>query len=151
MELVAVINERLAMLAMMKNEGSRGRGWANHEKGPNGVVEEDDGGGHEHGEADDFVQLKDAALALEQHGGVRMVRGARRVGGLPCRLKNCRPLPRKCSNGCMLFKVLLKISRSSSESGRGRGFVLCAGKRSVGSWRLRGLREGVHVVRTGLW
>ncbi len=28
-----------------------------HEKSPDGVVEEDDGGGHEHGEADEFVEL----------------------------------------------------------------------------------------------
>jgi hypothetical protein len=27
------------------------------EKGPGGVIEEDDGGGHEHGESDEFVQL----------------------------------------------------------------------------------------------
>jgi hypothetical protein len=27
------------------------------EKGPGGVIEEHDGGGHEHGESDEFVQL----------------------------------------------------------------------------------------------
>ena len=29
-----------------------------HEKCPDGVVEEDNGGGHEHGEAYEFVELK---------------------------------------------------------------------------------------------
>lgn len=28
-----------------------------HEEGPDGVVEEDDGGGHQHGEADELVEL----------------------------------------------------------------------------------------------
>jgi hypothetical protein len=33
------------------------RQWAYHQQGPDGVVEEDDGRGHEHGEADEFVEL----------------------------------------------------------------------------------------------
>lgn len=28
-----------------------------HEEGPDGVVEEDDGGGHQHGETDELVEL----------------------------------------------------------------------------------------------
>lgn len=28
-----------------------------HQQGPDGVVQEDDRGGHEHGEADEFVEL----------------------------------------------------------------------------------------------
>jgi hypothetical protein len=34
-----------------------------HEESPDGVVEEDDGGGHEHGEADEFVELQERWLA----------------------------------------------------------------------------------------
>ena len=33
------------------------RGGTYEEKGPDCVVGENDGGGHEHGEADDFVEL----------------------------------------------------------------------------------------------
>ena len=33
-------------------------GWAHHKQGPDGVVEEDDSGHHEHGEADEFVELE---------------------------------------------------------------------------------------------
>lgn len=30
---------------------------AYHQKSPNGIIQEDDGGGHEHGEADKLVEL----------------------------------------------------------------------------------------------
>lgn len=33
-------------------------GETNHEKRPDGVVEEDDGGGHQHGEANELVELR---------------------------------------------------------------------------------------------
>lgn len=36
----------------------RGRAFLSyHEEGPDGVVEEDDGGGHKHGETDELVEL----------------------------------------------------------------------------------------------
>ena len=35
----------------------RSDGLSYHEEGPDCVVEEDDGGGHEHGEADEFIEL----------------------------------------------------------------------------------------------
>ena len=38
-------------------EGRGDRGHKYHQQSPDGVVEEDDGGGHEHGEADEFVEL----------------------------------------------------------------------------------------------
>lgn len=34
-----------------------GRERSYHEEGPDGVVEEDDGGGHQHGETDELVEL----------------------------------------------------------------------------------------------
>lgn len=34
-----------------------GEGALYHEKGPDGVVEEDDGCGHKHGETDEFIEL----------------------------------------------------------------------------------------------
>lgn len=35
----------------------RKRAHSYHEEGPDGVVEEDDGGGHQHGETDELVEL----------------------------------------------------------------------------------------------
>lgn len=44
--------------------GGRGRGRVYHEKGPDGVVEEDDGCGHKHGETDEFIELGRELAAL---------------------------------------------------------------------------------------
>jgi hypothetical protein len=37
---------------------SRQANGTHHKKGPDGVIQEDDGGGHEHGEAYEFVKLR---------------------------------------------------------------------------------------------
>jgi hypothetical protein len=42
------------MIDFKEEEGKYGR---YHQEGPDGVVEEDHRGGHEHGEADEFVEL----------------------------------------------------------------------------------------------
>jgi hypothetical protein len=35
-----------------------------HEDGPDGVVEKDDGSGHKHGEADEFIELEKKLVFL---------------------------------------------------------------------------------------
>lgn len=62
LEGVVVVDKGLGRTMSVARLGARGESY--HEKGPDGVVEKDDRGGHEHGEANDLVELQSRVSKL---------------------------------------------------------------------------------------